>query len=238
MLLELEDVVSGYGDAIIVHGVDMGVADGEMVTVIGPNGAGKSTLLKTIVGVVQAREGTITFDGDDIAGKPPEEVVEHGICYVRQDDNIFPNLSVMENLKMGAWPAEGEDWFDFEERLEDVFEQFPILEDRVDQRAGALSGGQQQMVAMGTAMILDPDLLVLDEPSAGLAPQLVEEVFEKIVDINDAGTTVLMVEQNARAALKRSDRGIVLDMGENRFEGTGEELLDSEEVAELYLGTD
>ncbi|WP_435068039.1 ABC transporter ATP-binding protein [Haloplanus sp. C73] len=238
MLLELEDVVSGYGDAIIVHGVDMGVADGEMVTVIGPNGAGKSTLLKTIVGVVQAREGTITFDGDDIAGKPPEEVVEHGICYVRQNDNIFPNLSVMENLKMGAWPAEGEDWFDFDERLEDVFEQFPILEDRVDQRAGALSGGQQQMVAMGTAMILDPDLLVLDEPSAGLAPQLVEEVFEKIVDINDAGTTVLMVEQNARAALKRSDRGIVLDMGENRFEGTGEELLDSEEVAELYLGTD
>ncbi|WP_248895853.1 ABC transporter ATP-binding protein [Haloplanus halobius] len=238
MLLELEDVVSGYGDAIIVHGVDMGVDDGEMVTVIGPNGAGKSTLLKTIVGVVEAREGTITFDGDDIAGKPPEEVVEHGICYVRQDDNIFPNLSVMENLKMGAWPAEGEDWFDFDERLEEVYEQFPVLEDRADQQAGSLSGGQQQMVAMGTAMILDPDLLVLDEPSAGLAPQLVEEVFEKIVDINDAGTTVLMVEQNARAALKRSDRGIVLDMGENRFEGTGEELLGSEEVAELYLGTD
>jgi branched-chain amino acid transport system ATP-binding protein len=119
-----------------------------------------------------------------------------------------------------------------------VYDQFPILEERADQRAGALSGGQQQMVAMGTAMILDPDLLVLDEPSAGLAPQLVEEVFEKIVDINDAGTPVLMVEQNARAALERSDRGIVLDMGENRFEGTGAELLDSEEVAELYLGTD
>jgi ABC-type branched-subunit amino acid transport system ATPase component len=238
MLLELEDVVSGYGDAIIVHGVDMGVEDGEMVTIIGPNGAGKSTLLKTVVGVVQAREGTIEFDGEDITGLPPEEVVEHGICYVRQDDNIFPNLSVMENLKMGAWPAEGEDWFDFDERLEEVYRQFPILEERADQRAGALSGGQQQMVAMGTAMILDPDLLVLDEPSAGLAPQLVEEVFEKIVDINDAGTTVLMVEQNARAALKRSDRGVVLDMGENRFEGTGAELLDSDEVAELYLGTD
>jgi ABC-type branched-subunit amino acid transport system ATPase component len=238
MLLELEDVVSGYGDAIIVHGVDMGVEDGEMVTIIGPNGAGKSTLLKTVVGVVQAREGTIEFDGEDITGLPPEEVVEHGICYVRQDDNIFPNLSVMENLKMGAWPAEGEDWFDFDERLEEVYRQFPILEERADQRAGALSGGQQQMVAMGTAMILDPDLLVLDEPSAGLAPHLVEEVFEKIVDINDAGTTVLMVEQNARAALKRSDRGIVLDMGENRFQGTGAELLDSEEVAELYLGTD
>ena len=238
MLLELEDVVSGYGDAIIVHGVDMEMTDGEMVTIIGPNGAGKSTLLKTIVGVVEARDGAIVFNGTDLAGKPPEEVVEYGVCYVRQNDNIFPNLSVMENLKMGAWPAEGEDWFDFGERLQDVYDQFPILEERADQRAGALSGGQQQMVAMGTAMILDPDLLVLDEPSAGLAPKLVEEVFEKIVDINDAGTPVLMVEQNARAALERSDRGIVLDMGENRFEGTGAELLDSDEVADLYLGTD
>jgi len=238
MLLELEDVVSGYGDAIIVHGVDMEMDDEEMVTIIGPNGAGKSTLLKTVVGVVEAREGTISFQGTDIAGKPPEDVVEYGICYVRQNDNIFPNLSVMENLKMGAWPAEGEDWFDFDERLQEVYDQFPILEERAGQRAGALSGGQQQMVAMGTAMILDPDLLVLDEPSAGLAPQLVEEVFEKIVDINDAGTPVLMVEQNARAALERSDRGVVLDMGENRFEGTGAELLDSDEVAELYLGTD
>jgi len=238
MLLELEDVVSGYGDAIIVHGVDMEMDDEEMVTIIGPNGAGKSTLLKTVVGVVEAREGMISFQGTDIAGKPPEDVVEYGICYVRQNDNIFPNLSVMENLKMGAWPAEGEDWFDFDERLQEVYDQFPILEERAGQRAGALSGGQQQMVAMGTAMILDPDLLVLDEPSAGLAPQLVEEVFEKIVDINDAGTPVLMVEQNARAALERSDRGVVLDMGENRFEGTGAELLDSDEVAELYLGTD
>lgn len=238
MLLELDDVVSGYGDAIIVHGVDMSVADGEMVTIIGPNGAGKSTLLKTVVGVVQARDGSITFDGADITGLPPEDVVEHGICYVRQNDNIFPNLSVMENLKMGAWPAQGEEWFDFEERLKEVYRQFPVLEERTDQPAGALSGGQQQMVAMGTATILDPDLLVLDEPSAGLAPQLVEEVFEKIVAINDAGTTVLMVEQNARTALESSDRGVVLDMGEDRFEGTGEELLNSDEVAELYLGTD
>ena len=238
MLLELDDVVSGYGDAIIVHGVDMSVADGEMVTIIGPNGAGKSTLLKTVVGVVQARDGSITFDGADITGLPPEDVVEHGICYVRQNDNIFPNLSVMENLKMGAWPAQGEEWFDFEERLKEVYRQFPVLEERTDQPAGALSGGQQQMVAMGTATILDPDLLVLDEPSAGLAPQLVEEVFEKIVAINDAGTTVLMVEQNARTALESSDRGFVLDMGEDRFEGTGEELLNSDEVAELYLGTD
>lgn len=238
MLLELDDVVSGYGDAIIVHGVDMSVADGEMVTIIGPNGAGKSTLLKTVVGVVQARDGSITFDGADITGLPPEDVVEHGICYVRQNDNIFPNLSVMENLKMGAWPAQGKEWFDFEERLKEVYRQFPVLEERTDQPAGALSGGQQQMVAMGTATILDPDLLVLDEPSAGLAPQLVEEVFEKIVAINDAGTTVLMVEQNARTALESSDRGVVLDMGEDRFEGTGEELLNSDEVAELYLGTD
>lgn len=238
MLLELDDVVSGYGDATIVHGVDMTVADGEVITVIGPNGAGKSTLLKTVVGVVEPDSGSIAFDGTDITGLPPEDVVEHGICYVRQNDNVFPNLSVMENLKMGMWPARGEEKFDFGERLEEVYDQFPVLEERTEQQAGSLSGGQQQMLAMATATILDPDLLVLDEPSAGLAPQLVGEMFEKIVAINETGTTVLMVEQNARTALEHSDRGVVLDMGENRFEGTGDELLNSDEVADLYLGTD
>jgi len=237
MLLEAEDVVSGYGDAQILNGVDLSVSDDEMVCIIGPNGAGKSTLLKTIVGIVEAWEGEIEFAGEDITGLPPEKVVDHGICYVPQDDNVFGDLTIRENLRMGAWAAEDEDWFDFDERVEAVFEQFPVLRERLSQTAGSLSGGQQQMVAMATALMLDPDLLILDEPSAGLAPKLIDDVFERIAEINDAGTPILMVEQNARRALRESDRGVVLDMGQNHIQGTGQDLLDSEEVAELYLGT-
>jgi branched-chain amino acid transport system ATP-binding protein len=237
MLLEARDIVSGYGDARILDGVDLSVADGEMVCIIGPNGAGKSTLLKTVVGIVDTWEGEVEFAGEDITDLPPERVVDHGICYVPQDDNVFGDLTIRENLRMGAWAAEGEDWFDFDDRVEAVYEQFPVLRERLSQRAGSLSGGQQQMVAMATALMLDPDLLILDEPSAGLAPKLIDDVFERIAEINDAGTPILMVEQNARRALRESDRGVVLDMGQNHIEGTGQDLLDSEEVAELYLGT-
>ncbi len=237
MLLEARDVVSGYGDARILDGVDLSVSADEMVCVIGPNGAGKSTLLKTVVGIVDTWEGEIAFDGEDITHLPPERVVDHGICYVPQDDNVFGDLTIRENLRMGAWAAEDEDWFDFDERVEAVFEQFPVLRERLSQTVGSLSGGQQQMVAMATALMLDPDLLILDEPSAGLAPKLIDDVFERIAEINGAGTPILMVEQNARRALRESDRGVVLDMGQNHIEGTGQDLLDSEEVAELYLGT-
>lgn len=232
-LLDISDLESGYGDLMIVHDVDLQVGSDEMVSIIGPNGAGKSTLLKSIVGLLNIRSGTITFDGEDITRLAPEDVIYEGICHVPQSDNVFPNLTVRENLMMGAWTLENEE---FEERVESVYERFPVLEDRPNQPARTLSGGQQQMVAMGAALMLDPDLLLLDEPSAGLAPQLVDDVFEKIVDINESGTAILMVEQNARRALKESDRGIVLDQGENRFEGTAESLLDSREVAELYLG--
>jgi len=237
-LLDVSGLEAGYGDLMIVHDVDLEVASDEMVTIIGPNGAGKSTLLKSIVGLLTIKSGSVTLGGNDITGLPPEEVIYKGICHVPQTDNIFPSLTVLENLKMGAWALGESDLdADFEERVQEVYERFPVLEDRPDQKAGTLSGGQQQMVAMGAALMLDPDLLILDEPSAGLAPQLVDEMFEKISEINDTGKAVLMVEQNARRALEESDRGIVLDMGENRMEGTGSELLDSPEVAELYLGT-
>lgn len=237
-LLEVSGLESGYGDLMIVHDIDLEVTSDEMVSIIGPNGAGKSTFLKSIVGLLNIKSGTVTLDGKNITGLPPEEVIYEGICHVPQTENIFPNLTVLENLKMGAWALEESDLdAGFDERVQDVYDRFPVLEKRPDQTAVTLSGGQQQMVAMGAALMLDPDLLILDEPSAGLAPHLVDEVFEKIVDINESGTAILMVEQNARRALRESDRGVVLDQGENRFEGTAESLLDSEEVAELYLGT-
>ena len=235
MFLEADNLVSGYGDAIIVDGASLEMEEGEMVTVIGPNGAGKSTLLKTIVGLLRVREGRVRFDGEDVTDLSAEEAIEYGMCFVPQVDNIFPNLTVKENLKMGGWSLD--DDAVFESRLQDVYERFPELEDRPDALAGNLSGGQQQMVAMGAGLMLDPDLLILDEPSAGLAPDLVDDMFEKITEINDSGTSVLMVEQNARRALEESDRGVVLDMGQSRLEGTGAELLESEEVAELYLGS-
>ncbi len=233
MLLDVQDVVSGYGDAIIIQGADLQVDDGEMVTIIGPNGAGKSTLMKTIVGFLRCREGSITFAGEDITNMKPDDTIDYGLCYVPQNDNVFPNLTVMENLRMGAWTIDEEL---FEERVQKVYDRFPVLEERTDQLVGSMSGGQQQMVAMGAALMLDPDLLLLDEPSAGLAPQLIDETFERIARINEEGTAILMVEQNARRALRESDRGVVLDQGVDRFEGTGEDLLNDEEVIDLYLG--
>nr|WP_284011446.1 ABC transporter ATP-binding protein [Halomicroarcula sp. YJ-61-S] len=235
MLLEAHELKSGYGDAIIVDGASLEMEHGEMVTIIGPNGAGKSTFLKTIVGLLRVREGSVVFQGEDITTISADEAIDYGMCFVPQVDNIFPNLTVMENLKMGAWSLT--DDADFDRRVQAVYERFPELRDRTGTLTGNLSGGQQQMVAMGAGLMLDPDLLILDEPSAGLAPDLVDQMFDKISEINDAGTSVLMVEQNARRALEESDRGVVLDMGDSKLQGTGKELLESEEVAELYLGT-
>lgn len=231
-ILEAENIRSGYGETEILHGVSIYVDPGEMVAIIGPNGAGKSTLMKTIFGLLKPRVGRILLEGEDISGLRPDKIVKKGMCYVPQSDNIFPSLTVMENLEMGAFIRED----DFSDSLEEVFNRFPILKERRNQRAGSLSGGEQQMVAMGRALMLKPRVLLLDEPSAGLAPKMVDEIFEKIAEVRDSGVAVLMVEQNAKKALMYADRGYVLAMGENRYEGRGEELLNDPDVGRLYLG--
>lgn len=231
-LLEARGVVSGYGDAEILHGVSMDVHGEEVVCIIGPNGAGKSTFMKAIFGLIDCWEGTVSYEGREITADQPDEITRAGMCYVPQTDNVFPSLTVRENLEMGAYILDEVP----EEALAEVFSRFPILEDRQDQIAETMSGGQRQMLAMGRGLMVDPGLMLIDEPSAGMAPHLVDEVFEKIQDINDSGTAILMVEQNARKALANADRGYVLDMGENRFVDDADDLLDNEEVADLYLG--
>jgi branched-chain amino acid transport system ATP-binding protein len=233
-LLEARGVVSGYGDAEILHGVDIDVGEEEIVTIIGPNGAGKSTLMKAIYGLIDCWAGRVTFDGTDITDLRADEVTEQGLCYVPQRENVFPTLTVRENLEMGAYIDADVSEADFRE----AFERFPVLGERQNQKAGTMSGGQQQMLALSSALMLDPELILVDEPSAGLAPDLVDDMFDRLVRIRDeTETAILMVEQNARQALSVSNRGYVLDMGENEFAGSGQDLLDSDEVGELYLGS-
>ena len=232
-LLEARGVVSGYGDAEILHGVDIDVGEEEIVTIIGPNGAGKSTLMKAIYGLIDCWDGRVMFDGTDITELRADEVTEQGLCYVPQRENVFPTLTVRENLEMGAYIDADVSEADFQE----AFERFPVLGERQNQKAGTMSGGQQQMLALSSALMLDPELILVDEPSAGLAPDLVDDMFDRLVRIRDeTDTAILMVEQNARQALSVSDKGYVLDMGENKFAGSGQDLLDSDEVGELYLG--
>jgi neutral amino acid transport system ATP-binding protein len=232
VLLSTEDLVSGYVPEVdILNGVSISVREGEIVTVVGPNGAGKSTLIKTIFGLLEPRKGRVTFEGEDISGLKPHTITRRGLSYVPQLDNIFPSLTVEENLEMGAL-----DKSHTRERMNDMYELFPRCGERQTQVAGTMSGGERQMVAMARALMPNPRVLLLDEPSAGLAPAFVEAIFQKIEDINKAGVTLVMVEQNARRALAMSDRGYVLDVGVNRFEGPGRELLEDPKVAELYLG--
>jgi ABC-type branched-subunit amino acid transport system ATPase component len=231
-LLAVRDLDAGYGDLQILDGVDMDVAAEEYVTVVGPNGAGKSTVMKSVFGLTTYMRGSIRFDGVSITDSRPEEIIREGIGYVPQSDNVFTSLSVRENLEMGAYILDEMP----ESRLQTVFDRFPVLENRQDQAAGTMSGGQRQMLAMGRALMLDPKLLLLDEPSAGLAPDLVDDLFDRIDAINDAGTAILMVEQNAKEALRRCDRGYVLANGQNRFEGDGRTLLDDDEVRREFLG--
>lgn len=232
-LLEVRNVTAGYGDTEILRDVSMEVGDGEMVTIIGPNGAGKSTVMKTVFGLLHPREGSVSFNGEDISHLQPYEIVSRGMCYVPQVSNIFTELTVTENLEMGAFLAKKAD---IETRKERIYEYFPRLKERRNQRAGKMSGGERQMVAMGSALMLDPKLVLMDEPSAGLSPKMVGVIFEQIEKINKAGPAVLIVEQNAQLSLRMSDRGYVLASGENRFEGTGEGLLNDPEVGRLYLG--
>jgi branched-chain amino acid transport system ATP-binding protein len=231
-LLSIRGLDAGYGDLQILSGVDLDVRDGEYVTVVGPNGAGKSTVMKSVFGLTNRMGGTIEYDGSDITDTKPEEIIYEGLGYVPQSDNIFTSLSVQENLEMGAYILDEIP----EEAIEAVYDRFPILEERKDQTAGSMSGGQRQMLAMGRALMLDPDLLLLDEPSAGLAPDLVDDMFDRIDGINDDGTAILMVEQNAKEALRRCDRGYVLVDGENRYEDAGDALLADEQVRQDFLG--
>jgi ABC-type branched-subunit amino acid transport system ATPase component len=216
----------------ILHDVSIHVDAGEVVTLIGPNGAGKSTLLKTIFGLIRPARGQIVFSGEDITGLPPNRIVSRGVSYVPQVENVFPSLSVIENLEMGAVTRRD----DYRSRLEQVLALFPNLQGKRRLKVGSLSGGERQMVAMGRALMLDPALLLLDEPSAGLAPVMVDAVFAKIVEINRRGVAIVLVEQNAREALPLSHRGYVLAAGQTRLEGRGDELLADEEVGRLYLG--
>ncbi|WP_114577302.1 ABC transporter ATP-binding protein [Saliphagus sp. LR7] len=230
--LEVADLDAGYGELQVLEGVDMTVEDGEYVSIVGPNGAGKSTVMKSVFGLTTVMGGRITFDGEGITGRRPEEIITTGIGYVPQNDNVFPSLSVRENLEMGAYILEDVP----EDRIQRVYDRFPILEERAGQKAGSLSGGQRQMLAMGRALMLDPELLMLDEPSAGLAPDLVSEMFDRIDRINADGTAVLLVEQNAKEALARCDRGYVLVQGQNRYEDSGDALLSDEQVRREFLG--
>ena len=231
-LLEVEGLSAGYGDLQVLTDVDMHVEAGEYVTIVGPNGAGKSTVMKSVFGLTDRMGGTITFDGTDITAMDPEEIIHEGVGYVPQTDNVFPPLSVRENLEMGAYILDEVP----EDTLEEVYDRFPVLRERASQKAGTLSGGQRQMLAMGRALMLDPELLLLDEPSAGLAPDLVDEMFERVDRIVESGTAVLMVEQNAKAALRHCDRGYVLVNGENRYVDTGDALLSDEQVRRDFLG--
>jgi ABC-type branched-subunit amino acid transport system ATPase component len=231
-LLDVRHVNSGYGEMTILRDVSIRADAGEVVTLIGPNGAGKSTLLKTIFGLLMPTEGRILFGDADITGLTPPSLVRRGMSFVPQVDNVFPSLTVQENLEMGAFVrSDG-----FAERLEEMYTFFPTLRLKRKQRVGGLSGGERQMVAMGRALMLDPRLLLLDEPSAGLSPRLVEMIFEKIAEINQTGVALLIVEQNARRALRLSHRGYVLASGQVRLEGRGDQLLSDAEVGRLYLG--
>jgi len=231
-VLDVAGIFSGYGAGDIIKGVDMYAEAGEIVTVIGPNGAGKSTMIKTIAGLVRAREGTIRLLGTQTHAMRASEVARLGMSYVPQEANVFRRLSVAENLEMGAWVLPEKQ----AERAEMVFDLFPVLRERRGVNAGSLSGGQRQMVALGMALMVDPKILLLDEPSAGLSPKLVEEMFNIIRNVNSDGVAVFMVEQNAIQALRMSDRGYVLAGGQVKLADTAAGLLENAEVRELYLG--
>jgi branched-chain amino acid transport system ATP-binding protein len=233
-LLVADDLVAGYLPGVnILNGCNITVHEGELVGIIGPNGAGKSTCLKAVFGLIPVRDGGVTLRGEDIANLKAHELVERGVGYVPQNNNVFPRLTVKENLEMGVFLRPKS----FKDSFERVVQMFPRLGERRDQRAGALSGGERQMLAMGRALMMEPSVLLLDEPSAGLSPALQDEVFLRSRRINEAGVSILMVEQNASKCLQICDRGYVLDAGENAYSGTGRELLDDPRVIELYLGT-
>ncbi len=234
-LLEVSGVVAGYGDGpAILNGASLRVQPGKVHCIIGPNGAGKSTLLKAIVGMLKIREGDVKFKGESLKGLRPDQILRQGICFVPQERALFPKMTVRENLRMGGYSMA--DKADLERRIDGVEDRFPILKERRDQHAGTLSGGQQQTLSMARTMILKPEIVMLDEPSLGLAPKIVAEIFQIMRVMTEEGTTILLVEQNAAMGLRNADWGIVLDLGRTLFDGPGQEILNDPRIQELYLG--
>jgi branched-chain amino acid transport system ATP-binding protein len=234
-LLELEGVTAGYGSAPdIINGVDLTVETANSYCIIGPNGAGKSTLLKAICGILHPRKGRVLLDGEDVSRLRPDQILQRGLCFVPSDRALFPGMSVRENLEMGAFLER--DRRVIAERLERAFELFPILRDRSSQRAGTLSGGQQQQVVLGRSLMLEPRVLMIDEPSLGLAPQIAEQIFRTIASFTDMGIAVLLVEQNVRRGLNAAQQGVVLDLGRKVLEGPAASILSDPRLRELYLG--
>ena len=230
-LFSADNISAGYGEVDVLHGVSMEIDEGELVATIGPNGAGKTTLLRTISGVLAPNSGNLNLKGKNITENAPEDNIRMGMSYVPQDENIFPSLTVRENLEMGAYTLEG----DFEDRIEEICTIFPQLKERMGQKAGTMSGGQQQMVAVGRGLLIQPNLLLLDEPTAGLQPSLVNMMLEKVVEINKQGVAVLLVAQTVDA-LRLAERAYLLSAGEMVLSGDTEELLDTDRVQDLYFG--
>lgn len=234
MLLEMNNIHAGYGKIQILKGVSLKVDVGQVVSIIGPNGAGKSTMFKAMFGLLKVTEGDVKFEGKDITNKPPADLLNDGIAFVPQGRNVFPLMTVDQNLRLGAYIRKRS--VELEEDIARVYDTFPMLADAKSKRAADLSGGQQQMLEMGRAMLLSPKLLLLDEPTLGLAPIVFKEIFRMIKALRDNGQTILMVEQNASQALDISDYAYVLELGQNKFEGTGEEIQNDERIRRLYLG--
>ena len=234
-ILEAQGIKAGYGRGPdILNGANLTVNPGQILCIIGPNGAGKSTLLKTIAGLLKVREGKILRDGRSIEGLRPDQVIKHGICLVPQERALFPTMTVRENLRMGGYALENQSVID--ERIEDVMATFPILKERSSQFARSLSGGEQQMLAMGRCLVLRPEIVMLDEPSLGLAPKIVRQMFEIIHMLRDRGLTIITVEQNAVMGLENADWGCVLDLGKTLFEGPADKIIQDDRIRELYLG--
>lgn len=232
-ILECNGIAAGYVKGLnILQGVDLVVSEGEIVSIIGPNGAGKSTLLKAIMGLLNISAGRFFIEGIEKTNLPTHKIVNEGVGYVPQVENVFPSLTIEENLEMGSWSLGKKG----KQSIEKLFQDFPLLNERRKEKAGNLSGGQRQILALARALVTSPKLLLLDEPSAGLSPLAIDDVFKTIKEINEKGVPILLVEQNAKRALKFSDRGYVLDQGRNAYQGTGEDLLDDPRVVDLYLG--
>ncbi len=233
--LVVDNIYAGYGSGPnILKGLSLTVESGKTYCIIGPNGAGKSTLIKVIAGLLKPREGRITFKGEVISGLRADQVLQRGLCYVPSDRSLFPDMTVKENLRMGGYVLQNPGLVN--QRLEEIFATFPVLKEKSSQMAKTLSGGQQQLTAIARALVLKPDMIMLDEPSLGLSPKVVQQIFAAIIDLRSQGMTILLVEQNARKGLQIADQGVVLDLGTNSFERPAAEVLEDPRIQELYLG--